>query len=422
MEVFGGFQDEYFDKGKGRIEGGLNKDLSYYYPTQVLVTAPEILFFWVARMIIAGYEYMDEKPFEDVYLTGIVRDKQGRKMSKSLGNSPDPLELIARYGADGVRTGMLFSSPAGNDLLFDEKLCEQGRNFANKIWNAFRLVKGWEVVELKQPEENALAVTWFDARLNEALGELEDNFKKFRISDALMTNYKLVWDDFCSWYLEIIKPEYGSPIDKVTNDQTIKFFQTVLKLLHPFMPFITEELWHQLSEREETDCIIISKWPRASEYDSKIIKKAASTFEVITQIRNVRSAKGISPKESLKLIISETGKSIFEPLLPITGKLGNLSDITFGNNKNGTGSVFVINSVEFTVPLDGNVDVNQERESIRQELEYARGFLNSVMKKLGNEKFVSGAPAHVIEIEYKKKADAEAKIKTLEASLKSLGD
>ncbi len=261
MAVFDGFKDDYFVDGK--IEASKNKDLNYFYPTKVLVTAPEILFFWVARMIIAGFEYMDEKPFEDVYLTGIVRDKQGRKMSKSLGNSPDALELIKQYGADGVRTGMLFSSAAGNDLMFDEKLCEQGRNFANKIWNAFRLVKGWEIATHAQPEENKIAIEWFESKLNQTLTELEDHFSKFRISDALHTLYKLTWDDFCAWYLEIIKPEFGKPIDEATYKKTISFFESVLKLLHPFMPFITEELWHELSERNIEDCIIIAHWPTA---------------------------------------------------------------------------------------------------------------------------------------------------------------
>ena len=308
MEVFGGFQDKSFDRAKGKIIPQNNPDLNYFYPTQVLVTAPEILFFWVARMIIAGYEYMDKKPFEDVYLTGIVRDKLGRKMSKSLGNSPDPLNLIKQYGADGVRTGMLFSSPAGNDLLFDEKLCEQGRNFANKIWNAFRLVKGWEVADAPWPMENAIAVGWFEAKLNEGLHELADHFSKFRISDALMTTYKMVWDDFCSWYLEIIKPPFGNPIDRATYNSTISFFETLLKLLHPFMPFITEELWHELSAKEKEDCILTAAWPVAAPAhpgNKQVIEQGALAFEIISQIRNLRNAKGISPKVPIGLDIGK---------------------------------------------------------------------------------------------------------------------
>src|SRR6267142_289514 len=284
LAVFDGFQDNYFDKKTGSILVSKNAELNYYYPTQVLVTAPEILFFWVARMIIAGYEYTGKKPFGDVYLTGIVRDKLGRKMSKSLGNSPEPLELIANFGADGVRTGMLFSSPAGNDLPYDEKLVEQGRNFANKIWNAFRLVKGWETSSIVQPEENQVGIAWFESRLNQSVAELNDHFGKFRMSDALLTVYKLMWDDFCAWYLEIIKPEFGKPVDEVTHTKSIEFFETLLKLLHPFMPFITEELWHELGDRKEKDCIIVASWPIAGAFDEKIIEKAVTSFEIVAQI------------------------------------------------------------------------------------------------------------------------------------------
>jgi valyl-tRNA synthetase len=292
IEVFNGFSDEYFDKTTGTIRIEKNKALDYFYPTQVLVTAPEILFFWVARMIIAGYEYLGKKPFEDVYLTGIVRDKQGRKMSKSLGNSPDPLDLITKYGADGVRTGMLFSSPAGNDLLFDEKLCEQGRNFANKIWNAFRLVKGWEFNNaLSQPQENKVAIEWFESKMNQSLAELKEHFTKYRMSDALLCIYKLIWDDYCSWYLEMIKPEFGKPIDKVTYDKTVSFFETLLKALHPFMPFITEELWHELNFRNEKECIIVSEWPALRSHNETILTEASTAFELITQIRKTRNAR-----------------------------------------------------------------------------------------------------------------------------------
>lgn len=411
--VFDGFKDEYFTNGK--IDRTKNADLNFFYPTKVLVTAPEILFFWVARMIIAGYEYMDEKPFEDVYLTGIVRDKQGRKMSKSLGNSPDPLELIEKYGADGVRTGMLFSSPAGNDLLFDEKLCEQGRNFANKIWNAFRLVKGWEVTSHAQPEENKIAIEWFDAKLNKTLSELEDHFSKFRMSDALHTLYKLTWDDFCAWYLEIIKPEFGKPIDEVTYHKTISFFESILKLLHPFMPFITEELWHELAERNDSDCIIVATWPKASSFDANVIAQSETAFEVITQVRNVRNAKGISPKESLPLL-TNSGAAI-QRFIPAIKKLANLTALNFANEKVANATSFLIGTQEFFIPLEGKVDAAKEREEILKEIEYNEGFLASVMKKLSNEKFVNGAPAHVLEMERKKKSDAEAKIQSLKERL-----
>jgi valyl-tRNA synthetase len=421
IEVFKGFKDEYFDKATGKIIPGKNKELDYYYPTQVLVTAPEILFFWVARMIIAGYEYMDKKPFNDVYLTGIVRDKQGRKMSKSLGNSPDPLDLINNYGADAVRTGMLFSSPAGNDLPYDEKLVEQGRNFANKIWNAFRLIKGWEVAEIDQPKENNIAIDWFESRLNKSIADLDDQYKKFRISDALMTVYKLTWDDFCAWYLEMIKPEFGKPIDKKTYEKTIVLFESVLKVLHPFMPFITEELWCELSPRKEKENIIVAAWPTAKAYNNEILEESAYAFEIINQIRNGRNSKGISPKEALSLSIKEGDQKLISTCWPIIKKLANLKEVNFIKEKMANASSFVIKSSEFFIPLGGNVDVAKEKEAILKDLEYQRGFMNSVDKKLSNEKFVNSAPPQVIEIERKKKADAEAKIKALEENLKALG-
>lgn len=419
--VFDGFKGEYFDKEKGKIIASKNNDLRYFYPTQVLVTAPEILFFWVARMIIAGYEYMDEKPFEDVYLTGIVRDKQGRKMSKSLGNSPDPLDLINNYGADGVRTGMLFSSPAGNDLLFDEKLCEQGRNFANKIWNAFRLVKGWTVESLPQPEENKVAIEWFHAKLNHSLAELNDHFSKFRMSDALMCVYKLVWDDFCAWYLEMVKPEFGKPIDQATYDKTVGYFESLLKLLHPFMPFITEELWHELADRKENECIINAAWPTpAAISNANGLQEAEYAFTVITEIRNARNSKGLSPKESLKLVVREGNERLIISFWPVVKKLANLNDISFSQEKVPGATSFVIKSAEFFIPLDGKVDVAKEKEAVQKDLDYQLGFLASVNKKLSNEKFVNGAPPQVLESERKKKADAEAKIKALEERLASL--
>ncbi len=421
IEVFYGYNDLYYNKKNGKVDRTQNVDLNYFYPTQVLVTAPEILFFWVARMIIAGYEYMDERPFEDVYLTGIVRDKLGRKMSKSLGNSPDPLDLISKYGADGVRTGMLFSSPAGNDLLFDEKLCEQGRNFSNKIWNAFRLVKGWETTDVTIPEENQIAIKWFDSRLNQTMIELQDHFSKFRISDALVTTYKMVWNDFCSWYLEMIKPSFGSPIDQPTYDKTVQFFESILKLLHPFMPFITEELWHELANRDKKDCIIVAPFPTSSTFDQDIIAKGSFAFEVITQIRNIRNNKSISPKEAVNLIVNEAGKPHVLPFLPIIKKLSTIRELTFSNDKGPNGVSFIVQPIEFFLPLEGKVDLEVECQAIQKELEYTHGFLNSVMKKLSNEKFVSGAPPHVLVAERKKKSDAESKIKLLEENLKSLG-
>jgi valyl-tRNA synthetase len=427
IEVFKGFSDEYFDKEKGKIIVSKNKELDYYYPTKVLVTAPEILFFWVARMIIAGYEYLDKKPFDDVYLTGIVRDKQGRKMSKSLGNSPDPLDLITTFGADAVRTGMLFSSPAGNDLLYDEKLVEQGRNFANKIWNAFRLVKGWEVEPPISPlqggskggEENKAAITWFESKMNQSLIELEDHFSKYRMSDALMCIYKLIWDDYCAWYLEMIKPEFGKPIDKVTYDKTVSIFETLLKVLHPFMPFITEELWHELQERNEKDCIIVGTWPKASAVEPSILKESTIAFELITQVRNARNAKGISPKESLKLYQSPVNKVNLNSFWLIVKKLSNIHEV-YTSPEKPSGVSFMVGTAEFIIPLEGKVDVAKEREAILKDIEYQRGFMASVDKKLSNEKFVSGAPPQVIEMERKKKADAESKIKALEESLSRL--
>jgi valyl-tRNA synthetase len=416
-EVFDAFSDEYFDKEKGKIIKGRNKDVDYFYPTQVLVTAPEILFFWVARMIIAGYEYMDEKPFSDVYLTGIVRDKQGRKMSKQLGNSPDPLDLIAKYGADGVRAGMLFSSPAGNDLLFDEKLCEQGWNFANKVWNAFRLVKGWETTSGPQPEENKVAVAWFEARLNQATGELADHFTKFRISDALMTVYKLVWDDFCSWYLEMVKPEFGKPIDETSYKATVGFFESVLKLLHPFMPFITEELWKELGDRKNKDYIIVAPWPKGEAVNADHIGNGSRAFDIVTQVRNVRASKGLSPKETLKL--HQNGDLDISFFAPVIKKLANVDEI-FRSADKPAGTSFLIHSTEFTVPLEGKIDVEKEKELVIKDIEYQKGFLASVEKKLGNEGFVKKASPQVIEMERKKRSDAEAKIKTLEERLNSL--
>lgn len=408
------FDSEVFTTGKP------NEDLKYYYPTNDLVTAPEILFFWVARMIIAGYEYMGEKPFKNVYLTGIVRDKLGRKMSKSLGNSPDPLDLIAQNGADGVRTGMLFSSPAGNDLPYDDKLVEQGRNFANKIWNAFRLVKGWEIDPKLDGSENASSIEWFENRFNQALVEINEHFEKFRISDALMTTYKLVWGDFCSWYLEMIKPEYQHPIDQATYDKTIAIFEDILKILHPFMPFISEELWHQIKERSVEESLILASWPKEKAFDSKIIEEANQIFEVVSQVRNLRASKGMSPKEALDLTVNAKNEAMYTRFKSVLIKLANLSSLAFGDKVENAIS-FVVKSDECFVPMGDTINVEEEKANIQKELDYTKGFLNSVMKKLSNERFVSGAPAQVIEMERKKQADAEAKIKALEESLSKLG-
>ena len=408
------FDTEVFSTGKP------NEELKYYYPTNDLVTAPEILFFWVARMIIAGYEYMGEKPFKNVYLTGIVRDKQGRKMSKSLGNSPDPLELIAQYGADGVRTGMLFSSPAGNDLPFDEKLVEQGRNFANKIWNAFRLVKGWEIDPKLEGSENKASIAWFENRFQEALEEINDHFEKFRISDALMSTYKLVWDDFCSWYLEMIKPAYQQPIDQVTYDRTIVFFEDILKLLHPFMPFLSEEIWHQIKERSVEESLILSTWPDQHSFDKKITEEANQVFEVVSQVRNLRASKGMSPKEALDLSINAKSPELYNRFAAVLRKLANLSSLNFSEKVDNAMS-FVVKSDECFIPMGDSINIEEEKANLQKEIEYTKGFLTSVMKKLSNERFVAGAPAQVVENEKKKQADAEAKIKALEESLAKLG-
>lgn len=395
-------------------------EINYYYPTNDLVTAPEILFFWVARMIISGYEYRGEKPFKNVYLTGIVRDKLGRKMSKSLGNSPDPLELMKIYGADGVRTGMLFSSPAGNDLLFDEKLCEQGRNFNNKIWNAFRLIKGWEVDENADGKGNQMAINWFENRFNQAITELEDHFSKFRISDALMTVYKLAWDDFCSWYLEMIKPPFGAAIDEKTYDATINHLQQLLKVLHPFMPFITEEIWQNMMPRQEKASICVESWPQASAADQGLLTDASKAFEAVTQVRNLRNSKGISPKETLELQIKTQEKGVYQRFEGIIRKLANIGQLSFVDEKPANAVSFVNGGDELYVPIEGSIDVGKEREEVEKELAYSRGFLTSVNKKLSNERFVNSAPAQVVEAERKKKADAEAKVKALEESLAGL--
>jgi valyl-tRNA synthetase len=417
LAVFDGFNDQGFDTETGKILPKKNEELDYFYPTDTLVTAPEILFFWVARMVIAGYEYTGEKPFKNVYLTGIVRDKQRRKMSKSLGNSPNPLDLIKKYGADGVRTGMLFSSPAGNDLLFDEKLVEQGQKFSNKIWNAFRLIQGWEVEEIEQPSENQLAIRWFESNFQKALLELEDHFSKFRMSDALMTVYKLVWNDFCSWYLEWIKPNYGAPIDTKTHQQTVSFLEQLMKVLHPFMTFITEEIWHSLQKRAADEDLIVAEWPISQKFDETILADASFLFEIIAQIRNIRNKNQISPKIKLTLNINSEA-SLFTTIHASLMKMANLEKISFIKEKPAQSHAFLIHSKEFSIVSTKTIDLDSERETLQKELDYTRGFLENVLKKMSNERFVNHAPPKVLEIEKKKQADAEAKIETLMESLK----
>lgn len=397
-----------------------NEDIKYFYPTNDLVTAPEILFFWVARMIMAGYHFKGEKPFKNVYLTGIVRDKQGRKMSKSLGNSPDPLDLINKYGADGVRVGMLLSSPAGNDLLFDEKLCEQGRNFCNKIWNAFRLVKGWQTDSNLNGEENKVAIEWFEARLNQALAEIEDHFSKYRLSDALMSVYKLVWDDFCSWYLEMVKPGFEQPIDEKTYQKTILFFENLLRIIHPFMPFISEEIWHSIDQRETKDALIVATWPDKQVPDRTTLSQFEVVLDVITNVRNLRNAKQIAKTEKLDLYIKSESFPLYQKFSYIIQKLSNVGEISPTDKKLDGSLSFIIKADEFFVPVKTKIDSAKEKESLLKELEYARGFLASVDKKLKNEKFVNSAPTQVVENEKQKRADAEAKIKTIEESLQNL--
>ncbi|MCO5269850.1 MAG: valine--tRNA ligase [Brumimicrobium sp.] len=393
-----------------------NKDIQYYYPSNDLVTAPEIMFFWVARMIIAGYEWLGDKPFSNVYYTGIVRDKLGRKMSKSLGNSPDPIQLMEDYGADGVRLGMLLSSPAGNDLPFDTDQCIQGRNFTNKIWNAFRLVSGWEVKEIEQPEYAKLAVNWFENKFNETLAHINDQFDKFRISDALMASYKLIWDDFCSWYLEMIKPEYQQPIDAKTKEQTLEFFEKLMKIIHPFTPFISEEVWHLLRARKEGEDIIVAAWPKLEAIDSKIIADFEIAFEIISNIRNIRKQNNIANKIAIDFFI-ENNKRHPKYLDAVVEKMGNIGSLSYTSVKPENVFSFITNTTSFYIPFGENVDVEAELQKLKEELDYTIGFMKSTQKKLGNERFVNGAPEQVVAMEKKKLADAQEKIKLLEEKI-----
>ena len=394
-----------------------NEEIKYYYPTNDLVTAPEIMFFWVARMIIAGYEYLDELPFKNVYFTGIVRDKLGRKMSKSLGNSPDPIELIHKYGADGVRVGILISSPAGNDLPFDTSQCEQGRNFANKIWNAFRLVSNWDVRDMEQPESSIVAIQWFENKLQKTLEEIDLMYDQYRISEALMATYKLVWDDFCSWYLEIVKPGYKQPIDQNTLSQTKAFFDTILKMLHPFMPFVSEELWHLISKKDMD--LVVSDWPEFRGYEDKELKDFELSMEVISNVRNVRKEQNIASKVKLELFYANDFNRN-ESHDAVIQKMANLSLFESTEKKINNSNGFIVSGVEFFVPFGDSIDVEAERQKIEQELDYSRGFLTSVQKKLSNERFVNSAPKNIVDMERKKESDALTKIALLEEKLNTL--
>ena len=397
-----------------------NEEMKYYYPTSDLVTGPDIIFFWVARMIMAGYEYKGKMPFKHVYFTGIVRDKLGRKMSKSLGNSPDPLVLIDKYGADGVRMGMMLSAPAGNDILFDESLCEQGRNFNNKIWNAFRLVEGWEVADGTQPEANKIAVEWFNAKLRQANAEIDDLFKKYRISEALMTVYKLFWDEFSSWYLEMVKPAYSQPINKTTYEATLKFFENLLKMLHPFMPFITEELWQHIYERKDGESIMRDKLEISAPTgeDMKLIEDIESVKQIVAGVRTVRNQKNIANKETLSLQC--VGENALKDYDSVVGKMANLTSIDVVTEKDCTAAAFMVGTLEYAVPLGDMIDVAAEIEKMEAQLKHLEGFLAGVSKKLSNERFVANAPEAVVALERKKQSDSMEKIAALKESISSL--
>jgi valyl-tRNA synthetase len=403
------------------IENPNNEEINYYYPTNDLVTGPDILFFWVARMIMAGYEWRDELPFKNVYLTGIVRDKQGRKMSKSLGNSPDPLELIERFGADGVRSGLLFSAPAGNDLLFDDKLCEQGRNFSNKIWNAFRLLKGLEVVPGASLPEHALATAWFESKLSQTIIDVQDHFSKFRISDALLSIYNLVWDDFCGKYLEIIKPAYQSPIHADTLNAALKLFDSLMRLMHPYMPFITEEIWQSIAPRSVNSTICTAEYPKAGKVDEALVAQFDVVFEVVTKVREIRNSKQLSPKLALTLCIKSDQPAAYATVEAILQKLANLESITFVSEPIVDAQTFVVKSDQFFVPMANDEDPAELKAESEKELAYLVGFKKSVEAKLANEKFVQNAKADLVERERQKLSDAENKIKSLQELLARLG-
>jgi valyl-tRNA synthetase len=395
-----------------------NKEFKYYYPTTDLVTGPDIIFFWVARMIVAGYEFAGNKPFNNVYFTGIVRDKIGRKMSKSLGNSPDPLDLIDKFGADGVRMGLMLAAPAGHDIMYDDSLCEQGRNFCNKIWNAYRLVNGWNVdASIPQPEYARLGVEWFDAKLAEVMAEVEDLMSKFRISEALMALYKLFWDEFSSWYLEIVKPQYGSPIDKVTYDATLRFFDLLLKLLHPFMPFITEELWQQMDTRCDGESIMTQQLPSSITLNKSLTDSFETLKEIIAGVRTIRLQKQIPNKNELELKVNG---AFDNSLLPVLLKMAHLKNVEYVEEKDPTAVAFRVGATEFSVPLGDNVNVEEELKKLNADLKYYEGFLAGVMKKLSNERFVANAPEKVVALERKKQSDAEEKIAAIKASLQAL--
>lgn len=419
-----------FQVFRGLTEPG-NEEVKYYYPTNDLVTGPDILFFWVARMIIAGYEYEGERPFNNVYLTGLIRDKKGRKMSKSLGNSPDPLELIALYGADGVRVGILLSSPAGGDLIFDtpidmakedlnSKLCEQGRNFANKMWNAFRLVKGWEPSGSEQSEIESTAIRWMKSRLAAAQLEVEDHFEKFRISDALMTIYKLIWDDFCSWFLEMMKPPKGESISEPAYQQVLEFFESVVEISHPFMPYITEEIWQTLKDREAGSSIMVTQQQSTDEIENEVLENVALIQETVSALRAFRLEKGLSYKDEIEVHVKTDAKEIFESYRAVLEKFLNLSALEYTSEAVADSASIRVRTHEFFIPLAGSVNVEEEISRIKSDIDYTKGFLASVQKKLGNEKFVANAPPAVVEKEKKKMADAETKLKNLQESLASL--
>ena len=399
-----------------------NKEMQYYYPTSNLVTGPDIIFFWVARMIIAGYEFENKMPFKNVYFTGIVRDKLGRKMSKSLGNSPDPLDLIATYGADGVRMGLMLAAPAGNDILFDDKLCETGRNFCNKVWNAFRLFKGWEVSDsVSQGKESAVAIKWFDCKLKATAAEVSELMQKFRLSEALMAIYKLFWDEFSSWYLEMVKPAYGAPIDKTTYEATLSFFDSLLRLMHPFMPFITEELWQNLAERRDGESIMYASLPESltTADVTAVLDAMEGAKAIIVGVRGVRAQKNIPNKETLVLNVVE-GDAPGSDMAALITKMANLSSLNGNAAKDAAAASFMVGTQQYDVPLQGNIDIDAEKARIEKDIAYYEGFLASVLKKLSNERFVSKAPAAVIDGERRKQADAESKLETLRAALAAL--